>query len=146
MEDSFKGLLITITVMGLFITAILSYIVIFPQEQGISYESIRDSETYLTVSEINVNNTYYLQNINNKSNIAFDEWDITQGFMGTNTIKQGSKSGVENYRSNIFDTLGLLATQVFGEQSPIVYAIGILSLLSVSVVIYIIYALVRIGR
>jgi type II secretory pathway pseudopilin PulG len=145
-EDSFKGLLVTLTIIALFTTSILSFITLFPQEQGVSFNSLRENDAYLTISQMDLNTTESLSTIRNNSESAFNEWDITQGYMGTNTIKQGSSSGVKGYNNNIFSTIKLMASKVFGSNSPFVYAIGVLLTLSISVITYMIYKLVRQGQ
>lgn len=147
MEDSFKGLLITLTIVGLFITAILSFIVLFPQEQGVPITDLKSEDAYLTINNSkDFNQDVTLNNIQNSSQNAFNEWDITQGFMGSNTIKQGASTNVNSYTSNIFAILQVMATKLFGSGSPIVYAIGVILSLSLIVIIYMIYTLVRQGR
>jgi len=145
-DDSLRGILIVLTVAGLFITCILNFIVIFPQEQGISFNEQQGSNTYLTINstkDIDTSNT--LTTLNNQSENAFNQWDVTTGFMGTNQLKQG-QGEIKTYSNNIFSNLRIIATQLFGANSPILYAIGVLALLSSGYIIYLIVQFVRTGR
>lgn len=147
MEDSLKGVLVTLTVAALFTTCILSFIVIFPQEQGVSFADLQSNTTYLTIQ----NNTDFgteaeLDTINNQSQSGFDQWDLTEGFMGSNTIKQNADTGVKDLNSNVFSTLLLIAKKLFGTGSPIIYALSILSGLSVAYITYLAIKFARQGQ
>lgn len=147
MEDSLKGLLISLTIIGLFATSMLSFIVLYPQEQGVEFSDLQSADAYLTV-----NNSRDLQldtrlsSINNQTESSFNEWDITQGYMGSNTIKQSSSSSMKTYNSNIFSMLSMIATKLFGANSPIVYAITVIFALSISVIVYFVIKFVRQGQ
>ena len=54
MDDSLRGVLITFTLSSLFIMAILSFITLFPQEQGIVFSNPSDNTSYL-VMQANTN-------------------------------------------------------------------------------------------
>lgn len=145
MEDSFKGLIITLVTIGLFITAMLSYIVIFPQEQGISFTDLQSNDGYLAMnSSIDQGTEAFLET--NTLNSTYNDWDITQGFMGSNALKQGTPSQVGTYKKNIFATLTVMATKLFGSGSPIAYAILILSGLSGLIIILLAIQWLRQGR
>lgn len=146
MDESLKGILITVTVISIFITAILNFIVIFPQEQGVSFSGASQAG-YLTVANnTDLGTQSSLELINNQSSSGFNEWDITQGFMGSNALKQQSSSGIKSYTNNIFTNLKIIATQLFGANSPIVWVIGVLLALSISYLIYAIIAFIRTGK
>lgn len=146
MENSLKGVLITLTLAGLFITAVLSFIVLFPQEQGVSFASLQDNQTYLTISNLNTSIEAQLSNVDENIEQGYNQWDITQGFMGSNTIKQGSLSSAESYRTDIFSTLTIIATQLFDSSSPIIYVLGIFGSLTAGVLVYFLIKWVRQGE
>lgn len=147
MEDSLKGLIITLATIALFTTSMLSYIALFPQEQGISFSDTAGNNAYLVVqNNTDVGTQTILTTMNNNSQTAFNQWDITVGFMGSNTVKQTSASGVSGYVSNIFTQLTLMATMLFGTGSPIVYALAVISLVSLGTIIYVVIKFVRQGQ
>jgi hypothetical protein len=150
MEDSLKGVLISLTVISLFITAVLSFVVIFPQEQGVSFSDPQSQSGYLTAS--NSATSQYsstqsqLESINNASDSGLDQWDFTVGFMGSNAVKQSSKAGVKSYSTNIFSTLTTIATQVFGKNSPVLYVIAVLLSLTTGFLVYLLIKFIRTGN
>lgn len=150
MEDSLKGILVTLTIAGLFIVAILNFAVMFPQEQGASFSDEPSQNNYLTTSanvqsmQNNVNSQ--LTSNNNASTEGFNQWDITQGFMGSNTIKQTSSGGISSYFSLIFNNLKILATQIFGSNSPVLYVLTVLMTLGIGYLIWAVYKFVRTGN
>jgi len=150
MEDSLKGILVTLTIAGLFIVAILNFVVMFPQEQGASFSDEPSQNNYLTTSanvqsmQNNVNSQ--LTSNNNASTEGFNQWDITQGFMGSNTIKQTSSGGISSYFSLIFSNLKILATQIFGSNSPVLYVLTVLMTLGIGYLIWAVYKFVRTGN
>jgi hypothetical protein len=147
MEDSLKGILITVTIVSMFITAILNFIVIFPQEQGVSFTDPESQTGYLVISsntDLGIDDS--LTDIYNSTNQGFDQWDVTQGFMGSNTVKQASSSGIKGYSSNIFTNLNTVARQLFGSGSPVILVINILLGLTLSYIIYATIQFVRQGR
>jgi hypothetical protein len=143
-EDSLKGILVTITIIGLFMTAILNFIILFPQEQGVIFTDSPSANDYLTISQVNIDSGASLSLINNQSTDAFNQWDITTGFMGSNQIKQG-QGGITKQMKSLFSNLKILATQVFGSGSPIIYTLGILLTLSIIYLGYALYKFVRTG-
>jgi len=150
MEDSLKGVLITLTIIGLFIVSIMSFVVLFPQEQGAAFSSTPDQNNYLIASTLTqnakANLTGQLTNLNNGSSSGFDQWDITQGFMGSNAIKQSTGTGITSYFSIVFTNIRILATQVFGSGSPIIYALVIFSSLGIGFLIYVVIKFIRTGN
>jgi len=147
MEDGLKGVLITLTLASLFIMSILSFITQFPQEQGVVFESGEDSSVYLTIQgEADTGVANSLTSIKNETTVGFNQWDVTQGFMGSNTIKQTSGSGITSYATSMFSTLVIIATQLFGANSPIVYVIGVFSTLAAAYIIYLVVQFVRTGK
>lgn len=148
MEDSLKGSLWALTIIGLFITAIFSFIVIFPQEQGVTFSG-GNQHTYLTINET-ATNSYQstvtnLEAIEDSSNSAYNDWDITVGFLGTNPIKQGSSNNVKSYSANIMGTLKTIATQIFGSGSPVIYALTVITTFIAGYLIYVFIKFVRTG-
>ena len=144
MENSLKGIIVAITIIALFITAILNFIVIFPQEQGVTFEG-KSEDGYLKMYENN--NTGIVSDLNsieNKTDDAFNQWDVTTGFMGTNQLKQG-QSGVKATSKNIFTNIKIIATELFGQGSPILYGIAVISILSSIYIGYMIIKFVRTG-
>lgn len=150
MEDSLKGVLITLTIAALFITAILNFIVIFPQEQGVTFNDASSQSDYLVINNTAqtsmTDTTAELETLNNASSSAFNQWDITVGFMGSNTVKQASNQGIKSYSSNIFTNLNIIATQLFGSGSPVIYVIAVLLSLTSAFLIYQVITFVRTGR
>jgi hypothetical protein len=119
MEDSLKSLLITTTIILIFITCILNFIVLFPQEQGITFSDNQSQIAYLEIGGINNTGEQSLNILSNSSNSAFNTWDVTTGFMGSNSMKQG-QSGVKTSIFQIFDSLLIISKQLFTSNSPIV--------------------------
>ena len=145
MNDSLRGVLIVLTVAGLFVTAILNFIVLFPQEQGIVFTDNPSADDYLTMGAVDTNTQESLNSINGNTTEAFNEWDITTGFMGTNQLKQG-QGEVKTTATSLFSNLDTIATQLFGANSPIVYTIGIIGLLTAGYITYLIIKFVRTGN
>ena len=147
MADDLKGMLVAFTLAALFTMAVFNFVTLFPQEQGYSFSTGNDNQTYLLIqSEANTQSQEQLISIGNQTSKGFDEWDVTQGFMGSNTIKQTSKSGVLSYATSTFDTLRIVATQLFGENSPILYVIGAFAVLASGYILYLVIQFVRTGR
>lgn len=147
MENSLKGLLVSLTLIALFTTSILSFIAIFPQEQGVTFDDLRSNNTYFAIR----NNTDFgtesqLTRIYNDTDSAFNQWDITQGYMGSNAIKQSSSANAKEFKTNILSTLILIATKLFNANSPIVYAISVIGVLSSALVTYLVIKFVRQGE
>jgi hypothetical protein len=65
--------------------------------------------------------------------------------MGSNSMKQG-QTGVTTSVTQVFSSLNVIAKELFGSNSPIIYALGILSALAGIIIVYAIYAFVRQGR
>lgn len=135
-----------ITLSTLFATAMLSFITLFPQEQGMSFSGSNNA-TYLVIQNIsNTETLTILETIENQTNIGFNQWDITQGFMGSNTVKQTSGTGIRAYAGNLFSTLTIIATQIFSQNSPVIYAIAIFSTLAGAWGLYLLIRFVRTGN
>jgi hypothetical protein len=150
MEDSLKGSLIALVLSGIFITAILSFIVLFPQEQGVVFSDPSSQSDYLVVNQTAYNlvtdTTSQLGSLNNATSDAFNQWDVTVGFMGSNTMKQSSAGGITTMVKKVFSTLITLATQIFGANSAVIYVLGILLLAALSYLTYQFFTFVRTGR
>jgi hypothetical protein len=146
-ENSVKGVLVTLTLAFIFMTSILSFIVIFPQEQGMTFTG-QDQASYLVAQNSSNSSTITsdLNRIQNATDSNFDSWDITVGFMGSNSMKQGSKASITSYNANMFSTLKTIATQLFTKNSPIVWVIGVLSTMVISYLIFLFVQFVRSGR
>lgn len=146
MDESLRGYLITATVALIFITCILNFIILFPQEQGIVFSDPGSQAGYLAMGIVNNTGTQTeLSSLSNSTGNAFNQWDVTQGFMGSNQMKQG-QTGVISSITQVFSTLIIIAKQLFTANSPIVYALTTLMLLAGIVVIWIIYKFVRTGN
>ena len=131
MADDLKGMLVAFTLAALFTMAIFNFVTLFPQEQGVVFTSGQDNQTYLVIQQqADTHAQSQLNTIQNQTSTGFDQWDVTQGFMGSNTVKQTSNAGVLSYATSTFDTLKIVATQLFGENSPILYVIGAFALLA----------------
>jgi hypothetical protein len=145
MEDSLKGIYITLIISGLFITSILSFITFFLYEQGVVFINEEDRDAYLEISQnTEVITIGDLNNLSNSTDEAFNQWDITTGFMGTNQLKQ-SQEGIQTNRINIFTSLNLMATELFGANSAIIYALGILASAAAGYIVYMTIKWVRTG-
>lgn len=144
MENSLKGILVAVTLVGLFTWCIIQFIVLFPQNQGESFSGSAQ-DNYLVVNSTDINNEEQLVVTNNESENAFNEWDITQGQMGSNKIKQG-QGGISGYFKTIYSSLRIMAIQVFGANSPVVYALLIFSTLASGYIVYQIIKFIRIGE
>lgn len=148
MEDSVKGLYITLTVIFVFMMAILNFITLFPLEQGVYFNnsiSPEEASQYLTMRTIDSNPQEILTSINNDSIQGFDQWDVTQGFMGSNTIKQNTKGGFTNQMNLIFGNLRIMAVSVFGVNSPIIIVLSIFLTAALGMIIYYVVKYVRTG-
>lgn len=149
MEDSLKGILTAMILISLFIVSILSFIVIFPQEQGATFSSGAENNTYIaiqTATGISQNQTQtQINDLHQKQSTSFNLWDITVGFMGSNSLKQSADTNVNNYKASIFDTLRTIIDILFGSGSPIVYILEILIGLIGAYLIYAVIKWVRTG-
>lgn len=146
MEDSLKGVLITLTLISIFITCIVSYIVLFPQEQGVNFSDPSSQTGYLTMQNTTINVQSELNTINNDSTNAFNSWDITQGFMGSNTLKQGSNKGIKSYSNSVFSVLTIMATQTFGQGSPVLWVLAVFLSLTIGYLVYVAITFIRTGK
>ncbi len=147
MDDSLKGLLVTLTIIGLFITAIVNFVVMFPEEQGVSFSG-EGYNGYLTLNNsLSSDTESNLQTLRNQSENSYNEWDVTTGFMGTNQIKQG-QGGLKNQITSIFSNLNVMRKVLFGDESnsAIKYAILTMSTLTFVYLTYALYQFVRTGR
>jgi len=143
MEDSLRGLLITLTIIGLFVTAILNFIYLFPLEQGISFSN---NNGYVTIqNNTNTQTLNDLTTIQNSSSNSFNSWDVTVGFMGSNQLKQG-QGNIISMMTNTGKQITLIATLLFTANSPIVYAIGIIILMGGIYAVYLIIKFIRSGN
>lgn len=143
MEDSMKGLLVSLGLLSLFIMGILNFIVYFPQEQGVTFDN--DSKYLETINITNYQVSSSLANISNSTFTSYDEWDLEVGWMGSNTQK-GSTGTIVEYKDNIFTVLTSLAEQVFSTKEgvhPVLYVIGTLGAM---VGIYIIFLAIKLAR
>jgi hypothetical protein len=147
MDDSLRGVLVAGTLCAIVVVAILNFIVLFPQEQGMVFSDNQSSVSYgvLNQSTMQTDVSGSLTTTNNKSNNAFNDWDVTTGFMGTNTIKQG-QTGVFDFVTITTTQVLLMATTLFGANSPIVWALGVIILMIGGYIIYLIVQFVRQGR
>ena len=147
MENSLSGLVIALTIVALFSTSMVSYIALFPVEQGVTLSDSASRTAYAIMSNnTDAGTTATLTNLNNATASSFDQWDITTGFMGSNAIKQSQKTGISGYTSNIFAQLSVMALLVFGSGSPIVYALSVITLLALGYGTYTIIKFVRQGQ
>jgi len=144
MEDSFKGLIIATTLVVIFMASIFGFITGFPEQQGMTF-SEKDNQTYIVMQNIDMEGSSELETLNNQSNDGFAAWDITQGFMGSNTQK-GAKSGSENYALNTFDKLKLVSDQLFDANNPVSWVLGILTTLLGLYITYVFIKFVRTGN
>lgn len=143
-DDSLRGTIISLALIGIVITCIVNFIILFPQEQGMTFSGTSQSD-YLQAqlnNNLDVNNS--LDTLQSQTSDAFSQWDITQGFMGTNQLKQG-QGNVISMATNTFANLRLLATQLFTSNSPIVWALIMISGLVSVYLIYVIIKFVRTG-
>lgn len=146
-EDSLKGVLTTIAIIALFSTSILNYILVAPIEQGIFFTDAASNNAYTVIqNNTDVGSQATLTTLNNNSQTAFNQWDITVGFMGSNAVKQTSATGVSGYGRNLFSQIILIGTLIFNSGSPIVYALTTISLLSIGWITYVVIAFIRSGR
>ena len=152
MENSLKGVLTTATIILIFITCILSFIILFPTGQGVVFNDAQSRDAYLNISHnLDIGTESNLQNLSNSSNYGFNNWDITQGYMGSNSMAHG-QTGVISSVTQVFTGLKFIATLLFTSQvngktqlSPVLYVIGVLGVLAGIIMIYFIYKFVRTG-
>jgi hypothetical protein len=130
MEDSFKGMWVTITIIAIFIMCIVNFIVLFPGEQGFTL-SHKDNQSQYVIE--NINQGYVQERIDTAeaaSKAGYDAWNIEVGFMGSNTQKS-SRGNIFSYIGDIFTNLKTMAYELFGidggfTEHPIVIVFGIL--------------------
>lgn len=148
MEDSAKGFYITLVTIGIFILCITQFIFMFPVEQGIDFSASsngQEAQQYLTMGSMNTSISTQLTEMNNQSEEGFNQWDVTQGFMGSNSIKQSNKQGLASSIKNIFTSLTTMGNSLFGENSPVMIVLGILLTASLGYLVYVIVKWVRTG-
>jgi hypothetical protein len=156
MERSVKGIYWTVILTGILIIATINFITLFPMEQGVTFDGA-DQDSFLAISESN--DTGVVSDINlisNESNNAFDDWDVTTGFMGTNQIKQsqGSTGGLTSSSVGLVGRIKIIAEELFTSQdtdgnkevSPIVWAIGVIGLALGVYMFYLGYQFIRSGN
>jgi hypothetical protein len=147
MEDSLKGTILVLALIALFSTSIISYISLFPVEQGVSYSDATSNSAFLSMqNNTDIGSQATLTSLQNNTSSSFDQWDITVGYMGSNAIKQTTKTGISGYVTNVFSQMQIMARLIFGSGSPIVYALTILSVIAAGWIIYIIIAFIRSGK
>lgn len=148
MEDSAKGLYITLGVIFIFILCITQFTTQFPLDQGVNFSSMdgEQSSQYLTMANLDTNPSNTLETSNNLSQTGFDQWDVTQGFMGSNSIKQASQGSFTSQVSMIFNNLKSMATSLFGANSPVLVVLGLLLTMGLGYIIYVIIKFVRTGN
>ena len=146
MEDSLRGTLVALTYIGVFIMAIIGFITFFPQGQGVTFSGA-DNDSYLIVqNNTNMNVNQQLTTISNQTEDAFNQWDVTSGFMGSGTMKQTSGTGITSYFKLVTTSVSAMATQLFGMNSPIVIAMGIFISAGIGYLIWLAYKFVRTGN
>lgn len=154
MEDSLKGLIITTTLVIIFMAGIFGFITGFPTDQGMIF-SEKDAETYLVIDGIDLegssdvggvgSNTSDLAILENQTDAGFGAWDIEVGFMGSNTQK-GVESGTQGYALNTFEKLKLVSGELFDANNPISWVLGVLTTLLGLYVTYIFIKYIRTGN
>ena len=149
MQDSAKGLLIAGITITLFILAMTSFIIQFPTDEGYNFSS-GDNYTVNKINTINSGNTQ-LTDLNNNLDNGTNSWDITVGFMGTNTLKQGTKKSWTDYITNAWDNLVTLSKEVFniaGEdnQTPVMIIIGIIGIGIAAYITLVVIKFIRTGN
>ena len=147
MQDSAKGLFITITLIFIFIMAILNFITLFPSEQGVNVTLNEDenSHSFQVAQQNVVNPSPYIEGMQNDTDEGYKEWDITEGFMGSNTIKQTSKTGIKTQIGMIYYSLKSIATDLFGDNSPVIVVFGILFSAIMVIIFYYAFKWIRTG-
>lgn len=141
-----RGVLIAITIIGLFMTAVINFIVVFPDALNMEFMTQADSNAYLMIQGSNNNQTQQeLQTLQANESKAFNEWDVTTGFMGSNQLKQ-NQGQVGISASNIFLNLGNIAGLLWNQSPVVVYVLGTLTLLVSIYIGYLIVQFIRSGR
>ena len=144
MEDSVKGMIVTFTLIGIFILAITSFVFQFPQEQNYVF-SESDNVTYLVLNQTEVPS---LDGIGNSSDSGYSKWDIEVGQMGSNTQKS-SKTSVTSYVGSAITSIKVLAYEVFttdsGSIHPVIVVLGILTSLAGVYITYLFIKFIRTG-
>jgi len=144
MEDSVKGMIVTFTIISIFIMAITSFVFLFPQEQGYSFTEI-ENNTFLVLNQIEVPS---LSGIDNSSDSGYSKWDIEVGQMGSNTQKS-SKTSVTSYVGSAITSIKVLAYEVFttdsGSIHPVIVVLGILTSLAGVYITYLFIKFIRTG-
>ena len=145
MEDSFKGAIVTATIILIFMTGIFGFITEFPSDQNMIFNE-KDNETYLVMENLDTQGaSSQLQQLTNTTDDGFNQWDIEVGFMGSNAQK-GSESSGGNYAYTIYQKLTIVADQLFDKNNPISWALGILGTLMGLYITYVFIKFIRTGN
>jgi len=127
MEDSLKGYLTMIVVSCIFVMAVTGFMIGFPRGVGVTFTG-ESGEIYNQINNLSQTSDTDLGVISNQTESGFKDWDITVGFMGSNTQKS-TKAGVTSYSKNVFSNVNTIARILFGANSKIVWVIDTLIVL-----------------
>lgn len=142
MEDSMKGVLITSTLIFIFMLGVLSFVTQFPIDQGASLTQ-RENETYLVISGFEssqLDNS--LDTIKGDSDNGLNEFDLEVGFMGSNAVK-GSRVSILDQIKLVTTQVSEMSEKIFGKNSPVTIVVG---LLITMVIIYFGYIAIKFWR
>jgi hypothetical protein len=126
---------------------IVNFITLFPIEQGVNISASggSDAQGYLTFTNMVTNPSSTIESMNNDTETGFDQWDVTQGFMGSNSIKQSSTSGFTSQATLIYTNLKSMVIELFGINSPVFIVLGILFSMAIGYFTYMVIKFIRTG-
>lgn len=144
MEDSLKGVLVALTLIGLFIISVVNFIFLFPQEQGFVFEQNKSDDVLELKKKVSPDLLGNLEKNKNITENAYSQWDITEGFMGSNQLKN-SQNSLGTMIRETFSNFLAFSSLLFGRESPFSYALIILSSMSLGYLFYLFIKWIRTG-
>lgn len=150
MAENLVDLLKANALILLFTLCIMSFIFLLPIQQGFTFSSEQDNNTYLfmnyTASSIGGNATTKLTNYDNATSQGYTDWDITVGFMGSNAMKESTSFGIRDYFKYASSQVKNIAVNTFGSNSPIVQAISFFIALNFIILTIVVIKFLRSGQ
>ncbi len=133
----------------IFIIGMVNFVILFPQEQGFTFEE-KDNIIWVSLDKsISESVTTVNLDINKTVTDAdegFDQWDIEIGFMGSNTQKS-IKNSLTGYTKGVVNMIGVILDQLFNVNNARDHPVFIvLSIVLVAITFTIIYVVIKIVK
>lgn len=149
MKDSAISMVVTFFLISVFILAFTNFVIMFPTEQGYTYED-RENDTYAVLEERDNKDIISsdLGGIENTTSTGYREWEPEVGFMGSNAQKVG-ESSISTYVTGVIDTLKIMAREVFSSRNgthPVLILLGFFGTISTIYVTFKFIQFIRTGR